>query len=256
MSGNTDNSENRKKLYFLFGFVGVILIAFIAVVFVSSYIGLLDDFHIPLLSDNNDKATVDPDAIYGDTSSANGVILTSMKKSVDAVTASGTGSQWLGSNPGWFTYNARADYVNSQGLAQHWTVTLRTDKSILVAVLNNGQVSDVTIYDLPAEPEEDVNDTGEIVEQYPAYNGTAIARSHSAYADIFDTGKAMSLAVKETGIAVPQTSMPFAVEYDNKGMPSTYTIYYTDAVTPRNSFVVQLDAVTGHILRSDRGVSQ
>ena len=66
----------------------------------------------------------------------------------------------------------------------------------------------------------------------------------------------MRLALKETGINLPQTSMPFSITYEYKGEIAVYTITYTDAVTPSRSFVVQLDAVTGHILRSDRGVSK
>jgi hypothetical protein len=107
-----------------------------------------------------------------------------------------------------------------------------------------------------AANETDNDVTGEIVEQYPVNNDTAITPSHWASQNIFDTGNALKLTLKETGVSLPQSSMPFSIAYECKDDLAVYTIKYTDAVTSQRSFVLQLDAVTGHIIRSDRGVSQ
>jgi hypothetical protein len=257
MSAGSDNSEDRKKLYFLIALLGIILIALIAVVFVSNYIGLLDGLNIPIIGGHDEAAAATVDTIYNDTSTANGVTMTSMKKSVDLVRATGDGQRWTAANPGWDVYNARADYADGQGLAQHWTVALQADTSILVAVINNGQVSSVAIHDMPLDPDASANETDaseEVIEQYPVYNHTAATPAPRA--NISDTGNAVSLALEETGVSLPQSSMPFSIAYENKYDLAAYTIKYTDAVTPSRSFVVQIDAVTGHILRSDRGVTQ
>jgi hypothetical protein len=259
MSAGSDNSENRKKLFFTFGLLGIILIAFIAIVFVSNYIGLLDGIEIPFIGGHAETMAATVDTIHNDITTSNGITLTSMKKSVNLVTATSDGHRWAAANPDWYLYNARADYVNGQGLAQHWTVALQTDSSILVAVLNNGKVSSVVVHDILQDPaatanEADIDGTEEIVEQYPEANTTQTTPRYQP--NIFDTGNAMSLALKETGVSLPQSSMPFSLVYENKDDLAAYTIKYTDAVTPQRSFIVQLDAVTGHILRSDRGVSK
>lgn len=66
----------------------------------------------------------------------------------------------------------------------------------------------------------------------------------------------MKLALKETGVNQPLTSMPFTITYEDNGDKASYTVKYFDAAAPQRSFVVQLDAVTGYISRSDRGVSK
>jgi hypothetical protein len=256
MSADSNNSENKKKLVFLFALIGIILIAFVAIVLIANYIGLPDGLSIPFVS-GPDQAATTHNSIFDNTTSQNGIVLTSMMKSVDLVIAASGGSKWTASNPGWYLDNARADFADSQGLAQHWTLALRTDTSALVAVINNGQVSSVTVQDIPQSPDATANETdGEVVEQYPEYSSTSITSQNHPGQDIFDTGNAMRLALKETGINLPQTSMPFSITYEYEDEIAVYTITYTDAVTPSRSFVVQLDAVTGHIMRSDRGVSK
>jgi hypothetical protein len=259
MSERSDNPENRRKLFFLFALIGIILIAFIAIVFVSSYLGLLNDLNIPVIG-AQDKSEIH-DSIYNTITSENGITLTSMIKSLDLVVTGKDGARWSASHPGWYVSDARADYADSQGLSQHWTVALRTDSSILVAIINNGQVSDVTVKDLPQDPamqanEADSDNDAEIIEQYPGNNGTAINPVNLVGKNIFDTGNAMRLALTETGINLPQTSMPFSIIYENNGAMAVYTIIYKDAVTPQRSFVVKMDAVSGHILSSARGVSE
>jgi hypothetical protein len=259
MSERSDNPENRRKLLFLFSLVGIILITFIAVLFVSSYLGLLDDLNIPIVSGQSETET--HGSIYNNITSQNGITLTSMMKSVELALAENRGSGWSASHPGWYISDARADYADSQGLSQHWTVAFRTDSSIMVAVLNNGVVSNVTIQGLPQDPDATANeaDSGNgvaIVEQYPGYNGTAVNPAYRAGKNIFDTGNAMSLALKETGISLPQTSMPFTIVYENDGALAVYTIGYKDTVTSGRSFAVKMDAVSGHIISSARGVSE
>jgi hypothetical protein len=260
MSGSSDNPENKKKLVFLFALIGIILIAFGTIVFIANYIGLPDGLSIPFIGSQNSSATTH-DLIYTNFSSENGIVLTSMMKSADLVVAASGGSKWTVSNPGWYLYNARADFVDSQGLAQHWTLAFRADTSVLVAVINNGEVSSITVQDISLSPDVTANGTdndmpGEVVEQYPEYNDSATPSSRPAGQNIFDTGNAMRLALLETGINMPQTSMPFSITYEYNGEQAAYMITYTDTVTPSRSFVVQLDAVTGHIMRSDRGVSK
>jgi hypothetical protein len=257
MSASGDNAENKRKLVFLFALIGVILIAFIAIVIIANFVGLPDGISIPIIGDKGQAATAH-DLIYNNMTSENGVVLTSMMRSADLVTAASGGAKWTAANPGWYLSSARADYVDSQGLAQHWTLAFQADTSVLVAVINNGEVSSMNVQDLGQSPDAadaTAADAGDVVEQYPEYNSTQATPIPAALA-IFDTGKAMKLALQETGINLPQSTMPFAITYDNKDGQAVYTIDYTDPATPSRSFVVDLDAVTGHVLRSDRGVSK
>ena len=166
--------KTRKSSFSCFALIGIILIAFVAIVLIANYIGLPDGLSIPFVS-GPDHAATTHNSIFDNTTSQNGIVLTSMMRSVDLVVAASGGSKWVASNPGWYLDNARADFADSQGLSQHWTLALRTDTSALVAVINNGQVSSVTVQDIPQSPDATANETdGEVVEQYPEYNSTTI----------------------------------------------------------------------------------
>lgn len=260
MSGKGDNDENRGKTFFLLASIVIIVIAFTSIIGLFYYIGILNDFKLPFVSAQNETVSYTQDSLYSNSTTVNGITRISMMKAIDLLLSTERASRWTASNPGWFMFNGRAEYVDGQGLAQRWTLALKTDTSILVAVLMDGEMSSIAVQDLQLDHDTPANETddqapGGIIDQYPGYNYSAVTTTH-ARPDIFDTGYAMKLALKETGVNQPLTSMPFTIIYDDKGDKPSYTIQYYDAATPQRSFVVQLDAVTGHIFRSDRGVSE
>jgi hypothetical protein len=259
MSGKGDNAENRRKTFFLLASIGIIAVAFASIIGLFYYIGLLDDIKLPFVSAQNGTEKYTPDSLYSNMTTVNGVTRISMMKAMDVVKTTERASRWTADLPDWFICNGRAEFVDGQGLAQRWTLAMRTDNSILVAVLTNGEIESISVQDLLQVDDTPANETddqapGGIIDQYPGYNYSATTTTH-ARDNLFDTGYAMKLTLKETGVNMPLTSMPFTITYDDDGDVATYTIQYVDAVTPSQSFVVKLDAVSGYILRSDRGVT-
>lgn len=259
MSGKGDNAENRKKTFFLLGSIVVIAIAFASIIGLFYYIGILNDFKLPFVSAQG-EVSYTQDSLYSNSTTVNGVTRISMMKALDLVKSTGDGAGWMAAHPDWYQFNGRAEYVDGQGLAQRWTIALKTDNSVLVAVLINGEAQEIKVQNLLQDQDIPANETddqapGGIIDQYPGYNHSIVTKTH-ARPDIFDTGYAMKLALKETGVNQPLTSMPFTIIYDDKVDTASYTIKYYDAASPQKSFIVQLDAVTGLISRSDRGVTE
>lgn len=258
MSGTGGDSGNKKKLLILATAIAAIVVIFAGIILIANWLGTPLGVDLSALGlGHKDDGTYTANTIFNNISYSNGAVQISMLKAVENVLQTSQGSDWSREHPNWYVYNCRANNVDGMGLSRTWVVSLKTDASMLVATLSDNTVTNVTIQ---GTDEIAVNDTVEYpdgsVDQNPADSGVKASTPVTKLTDLLDTGKIMRITLDETHVSSPAVTAPFIIDYLDNGESARYTISFKDGVTPTRSFVVEVDAHTGHILRSDRGVSQ
>jgi hypothetical protein len=237
--------------------LGIVLVVFVAIVWLN---GMLDEPIVDLSAiglGHRDNSVRDPGDVFSNISYSNGAVRVSMLKAVSDVLQTAQGTDWSSVHPRWYVYSCRSNSVDGSGLSRAWVVSLRADDSMLVATVTDNVVTGVTVYG-SGEPAANGNEEYPegSVDQYPDAASGAPINPARKVGDLLDTGRIMRLVLDETRVSPAQETALFAIDYSDTGELASYTVSFKDEAMPSRSFVVQMDAGSGHILRSDRGVSQ
>ncbi len=154
-----DRSWYVKKLRSLLTFALLILIGFTIVLSLNFLINGMDNAggitvnnsSSDIMAENESDilvqdpgSTVTPDSeVSVDTSVDDDRTLVSMSRALSTIMEDSRSVEWQRSNSAWLLSVATTDSVNRDGLAYKWNIVLRSNDSVLIAGVENGQVSSI-----------------------------------------------------------------------------------------------------------------